>query len=100
MFHLRGDWRRQSGTMWRDYTTCHKSFHVNYPPGSKLRAEKSCELKAAFGKQQSFSTRLAKKVTKATFRAAHFLIKNKKAFSDGELLKGAMMIIANTMFKD
>lgn len=28
------------------------------------------------------------------------MIKNKKAFSEGEVLKGAMMIIANTMFKD
>lgn len=87
----------------RHFTTCHKSYHANYPPGSALRAEKACELKAALGKQQSFFTRTAKKSQKATeasFRATHFLIKKKKAFSDGEVVKEAMMIIANTVLKD
>uniref|UniRef100_A0A8C9YYR3 SPIN-DOC-like zinc-finger domain-containing protein n=1 Tax=Sander lucioperca TaxID=283035 RepID=A0A8C9YYR3_SANLU len=87
----------------RHFTTCHKSYHANYPPGSALRAEKACELKAALGKQQSFFTRPVKKSQKATeasFRATHFLIKKKKAFSDGEVVKEAMMIIANTVLKD
>lgn len=87
----------------RHFTTCHKSYHANFPPGSALRAEKACELKAALGKQQSFFTRTAKKSQKATeasFRATHFLIKKKKAFSDGEVVKEAMMIIANTVLKD
>lgn len=89
--------------MERHFTTCHKSYHANYPPGSALRAEKACELKAALGKQQSFFTRTAKnsqKPTEASFRATHFLIKKKKAFSDGEVVKEAMMIIANTVLKD
>lgn len=38
--------------------------------------------------------------TEASFRAAHFLIKNKKAFSDGAVFKEAMMLVANTVFKD
>jgi len=87
----------------RHFGTCHKSYHTNYPPGSALWAEKTCELKAPLGKQQSFFTRPVKKsqkTTEASFRAANFLIKNKKAFSDGEVLKGAMMVIANTVFKD
>ncbi|KAI7790228.1 hypothetical protein IRJ41_001037 [Triplophysa rosa] len=87
----------------RHFTTCHKSYHANYPPGSALRTEKACELKAALGKQQSFFTRPAKKSQKATeasFRATHFLIKKKKAFSDGEVFKEAMMITANTVLKD
>ena len=86
----------------RHYAT-HKSYHANYPAGSALRAEKACALKAALGKQQSFFTKLAKnsqKATEALFRAAHFLIKKKKAFSDGEVSKEAMMIIANAVLKD
>ncbi|KAJ8280743.1 hypothetical protein GJAV_G00058480 [Gymnothorax javanicus] len=87
----------------RHFTTCHKSYHANYPPGSALRAEKARELKAALNKQQSFFTRPAKnsqKATEASFRATHFLLKKKKAFSDGEVFKEAMMIIANTVLKD
>lgn len=48
----------------RHFTTCHKSYHANYPPGSALRTEKAHELKAALGKQQSFFTRPAKKKKK------------------------------------
>lgn len=87
--------------MWRHFTTCHKSYHANYPQGSAIRAEKARELKAALG--QSFFTRPAKKsqeATEASFRATDFLIKKKKAFSDGEVFKEAMMIIANTVLKD
>ena len=40
----------------RHFSTCHKSNHANYPPGSALRTEKARELKAALGKQQSFFT--------------------------------------------
>ena len=56
-----------------------------------------CGVTVVTAKQQSFYTRPAKnsqKATKASFRAAHFLIKKKKAFSDGEVFKEAMMIIA------
>lgn len=86
----------------RHFTTSHKSYNANYPPGSALRTEKAHERKAALGKQQSFFTRPTKKsqeVTEASFRATHFLIK-KKAFSDGEVLKEAMIIIANTVLED
>lgn len=50
----------------RHFTTCHKSYHANYPPGSALRAEKGGELKAALGKQQSFFHEDGEKVTKST----------------------------------
>lgn len=54
-------------------------------------------------KQQSVLTRPAKKSKKATeasFKATHFLIKKKKAFSDRKVVKQAMMIIANIVLKD
>lgn len=38
--------------------------------------------------------------TAASFRAANFVMKSRKGFSDGEVLKGAMTIITNTTFKD
>uniref|UniRef100_A0A3B3HZV5 Uncharacterized protein n=1 Tax=Oryzias latipes TaxID=8090 RepID=A0A3B3HZV5_ORYLA len=87
----------------RHFKTCHKNFDANYPPGSALRTEKARGLKAALDMQRTFFTRPAKKshnATEASFRAAHFLIKNKKPFSDGEVLKEAMMLVANTIFKD
>ena len=87
----------------RHYQTTHGSLNTNFPPKAALWAEKACELKAALTKQQTFFTRplkKAKKATEASFRATHYLIKNKKTFSDGEIVKGALMIIAETVFKD
>lgn len=42
----------------------------------------------------------SQKATEASFRAANFLIKRKRPFSDGEIFKEAMMKVANTMFKE
>ena len=74
----------------RHFKTCYRNFDVNYPPGSALRTEKAHGLKASLDKQRTFFTKPMKKspnATEASFRAAHFLIKNKKTFSDGEVLK-------------
>ena len=87
----------------RHFKTCHKNFDVNYPPGSALRTEKAHGLKASLDKQRTFFTKPMKKsqnATEASFRAAHFLIKNKKTFSDGEVFKETMMLVANALFKD
>ncbi|XP_056912889.1 L-xylulose reductase isoform X1 [Takifugu flavidus] len=87
----------------RHFKTCHGNFDVNYPPGSALRTEKDHGLKASLDKQRTFFTKPMKKsqnATEASFRAAHFLIKNKKTFSDGEVFKETMMLVANTLFKD
>ena len=89
--------------MERHFKTCHRNFDVNYPPSSALRTEKAHGLKASFDKQRTFFTKPMKKsqnATEASFRAAHFLIKNKKSFSDGEVFKETMMLVANTLFKD
>lgn len=63
-------------------------------------AETARELKAGLSKQQSFFTRTVKNSQKASFRATHFLIKKKKAFSDGKVFKEAIMIIAKTVLKE
>jgi len=41
----------------------------------------------------------SQKTSEASFRAANFLIKSKKAFADGEVLKEAMMIVKNCFLK-
>lgn len=82
----------------RHFTTCHTSYHTNYPQGSALQKEKS-----ALCKQQAFFTKPVKasqKSTEASFRATQFLIKKKAAFSDGEVIKEAMMLIAITVLED
>ena len=87
----------------RHVTTCHTSYHANYPPGSALRAERARELKAALCKQQYFFTRQVKnsqKATEASFGATQFLIKTNKVFSDGKLVKERMMLIAKTVLGD
>lgn len=73
----------------RHFTACHKRYHA--------WAEGSLE------KQQSVFTRPMKKSQKATeasFKATHFRIKKKKAFSDRKVVKEVMMIIANSVLKD
>ncbi|QQP54701.1 Uncharacterized protein FKW44_007616, partial [Caligus rogercresseyi] len=42
----------------------------------------------------------SQKATEASFRATEHLIKRKKAFTDGDLFKETMMIVANTLFQD
>ena len=42
----------------------------------------------------------SQKATEASLRATQFLIKKKKAFSDGAVVKEAMMIIAKTVLED
>lgn len=66
---------------------------MNYPPRSASRTEKTHELKAALDKKLTFSRGLWGK-------KSHFLIKNKKVFSDEVVFKEAMMLVANTIFKD
>ena len=69
----------------------------------RITDRKAHGLKASLDKQRTFFTKPMKKsqnATEASFRAAHFLIKNKKTFSDGKVCKETMMLVANTLFKD
>lgn len=73
----------------RPYQTTHSSLNTNFTPQIVLPAVKACESEAALTKQQTFFTRTlnkTKKATKASFRATHYFIKNKKMFSDGEIV--------------
>lgn len=73
----------------RPYQITHNSLNTNFTPQIAFLAEKACESKAALTKQQTFFTRTlnkTKKATEASFRATHYFIKNKKMFSDGEIV--------------
>ena len=94
----------QSDTMWKGTSKpVTETLMSNYPPGSTLRKEKVHGVKASLDKQLTLFTKLTKKLQSAiedSFGAAHFLIKNKKTFSDWEIFKETMMLVANTLFKD
>ena len=85
-------WRRQRGTIWRDTSLPTKATMVTTHREVRSGQKKSA-LNAASGKQQSFFSR--KPATNA-----HITFSDKKAFSDGEVFKEAMMIIANAVLKD
>lgn len=68
------------GNLERHHVKPHPKFQDSYPPKSRLRAKKVEELKSGLKNQQSL-----------------FL---KKPFTDGEIVKEAMAITAETMFCD
>ncbi len=87
----------------RHHKTTHQKFKDSYPPKSMIRAKKVNELKSVLKAQQSLFTKSADQnqaATESSFRVSHFLAKNKKPFTDGELFKEAMTITAETIFKD
>lgn len=68
-----------------------------------LEKQKLTSLKQHYAGSNLFFNRPAKKsqaATEVSFTVAHFLTKDKKSFLDGEIVKGAMTVIANTLFKE
>ena len=60
------------------------------------------KLKSGLKAQQSVFTKPAaqNKATEAPLRISHLLAKHKKPFTDGDLIKEAMAITAETVFND
>ncbi|KAL7378660.1 hypothetical protein ABVT39_017000 [Epinephelus coioides] len=91
------------GNLERHHTTNHQKFKDGYPLKSTIRARKVDELKSGLKAQQSLFTKLAsqnKAAAEASFRVSHLLAKHKKPFTDGDLVKEAMAITAETVFSD
>ena len=91
------------GNLERHHNTNHSKFKDSYPPKSAIRARKIQELKSGLKAQQSLFTKPAtqnKAATEASLRISHLLAKHKKPFTDGELIKEAMAITAETVFND
>ncbi|KAJ8349021.1 hypothetical protein SKAU_G00276100 [Synaphobranchus kaupii] len=91
----------KKGNLERHYNTNHQKFDESYPPKSSLRAKKVAELAKELRAQQQLFTRPVdhnKAATEASFRVSHLLAQHKKPFTDGELLKQAMTVTADTLF--
>lgn len=91
------------GNLERHHNANYPTFKDSYPPNSAIRSKKVAELKLELKAQQSLFTKPAvrhKAATEASFRVSHLLAKHKKPFTDGELIKQAMDIIADTVCND
>ena len=89
------------GNLERHHATNHVKFKDKYPPKSEIRARKVAELKYSLKAQQSLFTKPAtqhKSATEASFCVSYLLAKNKKPFTDGEIIKEAMASVAEILF--
>lgn len=87
----------------RHHTTKHEKFARDFPMGSKLRNDEVNKLKTKLKKRQSMFTghdAKANAATEASFKVALLLTKHKKPFTDGSVVKEAMVQVAETLFKD
>ncbi|XP_069077106.1 general transcription factor II-I repeat domain-containing protein 2-like [Pleurodeles waltl] len=93
----------KKGNVERHFSTMHMHFERKFPKGSNVRSQKVSDLKAALQAQYSIFAKPTKKAnaaTEASFKVTHHLIKNKATFSDGAIVKEAILIMADSLFKD
>jgi len=89
----------KKGNVERHFRTVHKNYDIDFPPKSELRRRKVKELKSQLSGQQSFFSHLttkAKAATEASFRLSHLIVKHKKSFQDGEMIKEAFVEAADS----
>ncbi len=82
--------------MEQHFRTVHRNYDTGFPPKSKLRKRKVKELKPQLSGQLSSK---AKAATEASFRVSHSIIKHKKSFQDGEMIREAFIEAADS-FRD
>ena len=85
------------------FRTVHRNYDTDFPPKSELRKRKVKELKSRLSREQSFFSQLsskAKAAIEASFRVSHSIIKHKKSFQDGEVIKEAFVEAADSLFRD
>ena len=93
----------KKGNVERNFRTLHGKYDTEFLPKSELRKTKVKELKSQLLGQQSFFTQAtskAKAATEASFRVSHIIVKNKKSFQDGEMVKEAFVEAAESLFRD
>uniref|UniRef100_W5MJY2 DUF4371 domain-containing protein n=1 Tax=Lepisosteus oculatus TaxID=7918 RepID=W5MJY2_LEPOC len=91
------------GNMECHHFIMHPKFKKTYPPKSSIRSKKVEEMKALLKAQQLFFTKPREKGkanTEASFHVSYLLAKNQKTFTDGDLFKEAMMVAADSLFRD
>ncbi|XP_025410356.1 general transcription factor II-I repeat domain-containing protein 2B-like [Sipha flava] len=82
----------------RHFKQNHSSINKNYPEGSSLRAEFiKKKKKEIFGQQNLFVKKFdeLESMVKTSYEISLLLAKNKKPFSDGEIIKEALSIFSN-----
>lgn len=87
----------------RHFKTTHSKYATDFPFGSENRKIKVRELKSSLSAQQSFFTKpdsKSKAATLASFAVTEILIKRKKPFEDGEMIKEAMQRAGEALFND
>ena len=89
--------------MERHFLTVRGKYDTDIPPKSVLRNKRMKEIKSLLSGQQSFFTQQisnAKAANQASFWVSHVIVKNRKSFRDGEMVKEAFIEAANSMFRD
>lgn len=93
----------KKGNVERHFRSMHKGFNDEFPLGSEIRKVKVEEMMRSTSTQQLFFTRensKTKNATLASFKVAEILMKNKKSFEDGELVKEAFVKAGEVLFAD
>ncbi|XP_078512536.1 general transcription factor II-I repeat domain-containing protein 2-like [Lissotriton helveticus] len=91
----------KKGNVKRHFSTVHVHFESKFPKGSGLRTQKVNELKSALKTRHScVTTTKATAAMEASFKVTHHLIKQKTTFLDGAIVKEAMLLMAESLFKD
>ncbi|KAL0161498.1 hypothetical protein M9458_045223 [Cirrhinus mrigala] len=92
----------KSGNVKRHYETKHAHFEQNYPQNTELRTTKINQLKSSYEATSSVIVRSAtqqERATEASLRVAWVLGKNKKPFSDAEIVKECMSEVVTALFE-
>lgn len=93
----------KKGNVERHFRMVHRTFDTDFPPSTELRKRKVRELKSQLLGQQSLFTRptsKAKAATEASFRVSRTIIRHKKCFQDGVMVKEAFIEASDALFKD
>jgi len=90
-----GNIRQHFETKWDEY------YNANYPPKSDLRSHKIEALKSSFEASSSMMTKATttqSNVTEASLCTVWVLGRNKKSFTDAEVVKECMMSASSVLF--
>lgn len=93
----------KKGNVERHFRMVHRTFDTDFPPSTELRKRKVRELKSQLLGQQSLFTRptsKAKAATEASFRVSRMIVRHKKCFQDGVMVKEAFIEASDALFKD
>lgn len=87
--------------MQRHHETKHPSFSTDFPKGGELRAERLVRLKQNRTAQKNFfHTNTSERVTEASYKITHELMKKMKPYIDGEMVKDCILLACSTLFPE